>query len=145
MKQNIKQATFYFAAISLPQPWPCYFAQFEKCKFDGEGVEFTTTASGKGGNARTPVLHHINGDHEDDRIENWAWCHSSCHARHHKVGTHLSEQAKEKVRRFQTGQKRSDETRAKLRAVHRKPISIETRMKMSKAAKRREEQKRKQK
>lgn len=71
-----------FAALSGPQPWPCHFCSRE--------VRFTMETSGRGGHADSPVLHHIDGNHENNDSTNWAWAHHSCHTRHHKAGRALT-------------------------------------------------------
>lgn len=45
----------------------------------------------KHGNATGPkflaklTIHHVNEDHQDNRLENKALCHTSCHKSHHRT------------------------------------------------------------
>lgn len=43
------------------------------------------------------VVHHINGNKRDNRIENLCIMKREEHSRHHRTGTHLANSAKEKV------------------------------------------------
>jgi hypothetical protein len=72
------RAVLVFAAISLPQPWPCFFC--------GGPVEIKFKAAGRGGDRDTMLLHHIDGDHDNDDPSNWAAAHQGCHTKHHFKG-----------------------------------------------------------
>ena len=83
------------------------------------------------------VVHHINGNHFDDRPENRQIKTRSQHSRDHRLGTTTSyetkrkmrllrigfchtEETKEKIRRFATNRRLSDETREKISRAKRK-------------------------
>jgi hypothetical protein len=66
----------------------------------------------------TGVVHHINGDHRDDRLENLGVMHNACHARHHMLGNDPSPETREKYRVASTGRKLSDAARAKISAAN---------------------------
>ena len=66
------------------------------------------------------VVHHINGNRSDNRIENLELFEShSEHMKLEKTGTKLSEETKKKVGLFHKGRKRSKETRMRMVLAHR--------------------------
>lgn len=78
-----QRAVLIFTAISAPQPWQCYFC--------GADVAFQVESPGQGTRRETPVMHHIDGDHENNDPSNWAWAHNGCHVRYHMTGNIPSE------------------------------------------------------
>lgn len=78
----------------------CYFChesllgsdpEFDSDDEDGE----TTDAYAPGDGESSPMdsdvtLHHINGDHSDNRRCNHAWAHRRCHKSHHLAERHAA-------------------------------------------------------
>lgn len=70
------------------------------------------------------IVHHINGNPLDNRLENLMWVTRSQHRAIHNIGntyasalkgTHLKEETKQKIREANLGKKASEETRMKMR------------------------------
>lgn len=80
-----------FFAVWGSGPWPCCFC--------GDDVEIVVVH-----------IHHINGDHADDRCANLAPIHPSCHKRHH-------DRAKPRARMQRKPM--TDETRRRISEAHR--------------------------
>lgn len=111
MGKSSGRAILVFAAMSPPQPWPCYF----KCD---ELVSFTLDTGGSGGHRLTPTLHHIDGNHDNNDPSNWAWGHTGCHSSHHGKGRKnppMSAETREKISAAQRGRKQSAMQRQKAR------------------------------
>lgn len=80
----------------------------------------------------TEVVHHINGDKTDDRLENLKLITFSEHSVLHNKGRKKSKETIEKQRKSLTGFKHSEETRHKMSESHKgHTVSKETRDKIS--------------
>lgn len=85
---------------------------------------------------RKPCVHHRDGDHHNEASENLEPSHWGCHSAHHMSGRTVLQSTRDKLSRiasdrgwpksaehiekvasFHRGRKRSEETRAKLRAA----------------------------
>jgi hypothetical protein len=62
------------------------------CCFCGEQVE-----PWSGHDGRSPVVHHVDGDHFNNVLENLASAHAGCHTGHHKTGMTFTPEALEKM------------------------------------------------
>jgi len=60
------------------------------------------------------IIHHINGDPSDDRIENLMLTNRSKHTINHHTGKKMSESAKKKIGDASRGRFHSEETRLKI-------------------------------
>lgn len=74
-------------------PYLCYFCKEQLDSYAGDFVEH--------GNAIGPKfleklsIHHVNGDHDDNRSENKALCHTSCHKSFHRKQANLERRLRE--------------------------------------------------
>jgi 5-methylcytosine-specific restriction endonuclease McrA len=57
-------------------------------------------------------IHHVNGDHSDNRPENLAAVHRGCHTSFHKTGTVLSPETRRKIGESMKGKPWSPARRA---------------------------------
>jgi len=87
------------------------------------------------------IIHHVNGDKQDNRLANLEIMTRGEHSRLH--GRAMSDETRAKIRKWHTGRKRSDEVCQHMResALGNKwalghKVSAEARAKMSEAAKR---------
>jgi len=56
-----------------------------KCYFCGKEIDWKDLYPRKYGDSKGWTIHHINQNREDNRIENLAICHRSCHRRWHRL------------------------------------------------------------
>ena len=89
------------------------------------------------------LIHHINENHEDNRIENLQKITHGEHSRLHSTGRCHSEEAKEKVSKANSGRKITEEAKRKMSEAHKgkpspmkgKHLSEELKQKLSEAHK----------
>lgn len=56
------------------------------CKATVHDLEFITHGNSIGPKFNEALsIHHVNGDHDDNRMANKALCHTSCHKSHHRA------------------------------------------------------------
>ena len=96
----------FFASISPPQPWACAFCL--------EDVAFQRERPGRGATKDSPVLHHIDGDHDNNDLANWTWAHNGCYVRHHMTGAIVSPEKREKISASLTGRVRGSLDKANI-------------------------------
>lgn len=96
-----------FVEVVGPWPHPCFFCDGE---VDGHTVPFDSSAA---------VVHHINGEHWDNRAENLAPTHHGCHVSFHHLGKTIRPEYVDAVREALSGRVLSAETRAKISAGRR--------------------------
>jgi hypothetical protein len=78
------------------------------------------------------VAHHINGNFKDNREENLAWAHHSCHSSKHNEGHKVSQKVRDAVAQRNKNRVWTEEMRTKLANSHRgRRKSKETRLKMA--------------
>jgi hypothetical protein len=83
----------------------CYY-----CYFCNEKIIKLT-----GTDSDSLCVHHLNGNHNDDRPANRVNAHNGCHIRYHKRGVHRSEETKQLLRIANLGKHHSEETKQTLR------------------------------
>lgn len=88
-------------------PWPCYGC--------GEDVHIEKVH-----------IHHIDHNHSNDTLTNLAPMHQGCHLRHHKLGSTIPPELRERLRLLNTGKKLSAESRRKISEANKGKVKPRT-------------------
>lgn len=72
------------------------------------------------------VVHHIDGDHSNNDIDNLTVMHYGCHSKHHRIGTcfNHSDETRRKIGDARRGYHHSDETKIKIGQSRRRVSDI---------------------
>lgn len=84
------------------------------------------------------VIHHVDEDRENNRLDNLMACHDLCHQRHHHVGLIHTEETKRRIRatlreKYESGERSKPDLAAEKNPFYGKSHSEETKKKISDA------------